>query len=210
MVIDDLGIKFLIITVINRVKMLKGLLKIILICVLLSSCGYCKEVNLLDQEKKIDIALNIIKENGFKADIAVLQGENYTHKQVKIIFKDLTEIDFSYAKFYAITATDNYGDLFILINNNLHNSNSKCLACLILHELTHCKKNIPDSLDEEITAHQKETMLYIKLLEEDESLQFNSDRLTQRLIKLKRLYDSTLKAYISNNTAYVNYLKIKE
>jgi hypothetical protein len=166
--------------------------------------------NTTDQQK-IDSAIQIIKEHGYTKNIAILQGDNYTNKPVKIIFKDLSEVNFSYAKFYAITATTDNGDLYILINNDLRNSDPKALACLILHESTHANKNIPDSVGEETLAHQKETMLYIQLLDEDESLQQNTnDRLIVRLNRLKSIYDDSVKAYIGNNTSYVNYLKIKE
>lgn len=173
----------------------------------LQSLAWCKSAD----NEKINSAVEIIKQYGFAKSIAVLQGDNYTHKPVKIIFKDLSDIDFSYSKFYAITSIDNYGDLYILINNDLQNSDVKALACLILHESNHCKKNMADSINEEITAHQQETMLYNQLLEDDNSLQGKTDdRLIARLNRLKKIYDDAVKTYIGSNTSYVNYLKIKE
>lgn len=187
-------------------------LKIIfcIICIFQSSVAFSKEVYSSDQQK-INSAVAIIKSYGFEKNIAILQGDNYTHKSVSIIFKDLSEVNFSYNKFYAITATENNGDLFILINNNLRNSDAKALACLILHESNHCKKNVADSVDEEAVAHTQETMLYIRILEDDATLPSKTDdRLVVRLNKLKKIYDDAIKAYITSNTSYVNYLKVKE
>lgn len=174
------------------------------------SIAFCKEVYSPDQQK-INSAIEIIKSYGFEKNIAILQGDNYTKKPISIIFKDLSEVNFSYSKFYAITAIENNGDLFILINNNLRNSDVKALACLILHESNHCKQDKADSVDEEAIAHTLETMLYIRILSDNEELQYKTDdRLVIRLNKLKKIYDDAIKAYINSNTNYVNYLKVKE
>lgn len=159
-------------------------------------------------QQKINSAIEIIKDYGYKENIAILEGDNYTKKPVKIIFKDLSEVDFSYAKFYAISATDDYGDLYILIDNDLRYSDTKALACLILHESTHCKENKADTVSEEMYAHTQEVMLYSRILNGDGSLQNRTgDRLVVRLNKLKKIYDDAIRAYITNNTNYVNYLK---
>lgn len=163
------------------------------------------------EQQKIDSAVEVIKSYGFDKNIAILQGDNYTQKPVSIIFKNLADVDFAYAKFYAITATDDKGDLYILLNDNLRNSDTKALACLILHESNHCKKNIADSVSEELMAHTQEFMLYERILDDNENLQYKTDdRLVVRLNKLKKIYDDAVKAYITNNSSYVNYLKIKE
>lgn len=158
---------------------------------------------------KINSAVEVIKTYGFDKNIAILQGENYTHKSVKIIFKDLSEVDFSYKTFYAISANDDStGDLYILINSDLASSDVKALACLILHESNHCKKNAADSVNEEMVAHTQEVMLYTRILEDDTTLKDKTDdRLVVRLNKLKKIYDDAIKAYITGNTSYVNYLK---
>lgn len=176
----------------------------------LKTFAFCQETFKTDQQK-IDSSIEIIKSYGFNKNIATLQGDNYTKKPVSIIFKNLADVDFAYAKFYAITANDDKGDLYILLNDNLRNSDVKALACLILHESNHCKKNVPDSVSEELMAHTQEVMLYIRILSDDENLQYKAeDRLIVRLNKLKKIYDDAIKAYITNNSNYVNYLKIKE
>lgn len=186
-------------------------LKIILciVCIFQNSMALCKELN--PEQQRINSAIEIIKQYGFEKNIDALNGDNYTHMPVTIIFKDLSEVDFSYSKFYAITATDDSGNLFILINSDLRNSNVKALACLILHESNHCRKNIPDSLNEEMTAHTQEVMLYTRILDDDLTLESKTDdRLVVRLNKLKKIYDDAIKAYIANNTNYVNHLKIRD
>lgn len=189
--------------------MLKTVCKIVFISILLSSATFCKELS--TDQQKIDSAIEIIKKYGYEKNIAILQGANYTHKPVTIMFKDLSEVNFSYAKFCGITATDNNGDLYILINQDLRNSDPKALACLVLHESTHSQNNISDSLEEETIAHQRETILYIRLLEDDESLQYKTnDRLITKLNRLKKLYDEAVMSYLSNNENYVKYLHLKK
>jgi hypothetical protein len=162
-------------------------------------------------QQKIEAAIEIIKNYGYKENVATLKGKNYTYKPVKIIFKDLTEINFAYSKFFAVTVTNDDGDLYILINNNLQNSDVRVLACLILHESNHCKENSLDSVTEEVNAHEQETALYLHLLEDDRNLQYKvEDRLIIRENRLKKIFDDALMSYISSNTSYVNYLKIKE
>lgn len=161
-------------------------------------------------QQKINSAVEILKSYGYQKNVDILDGQNYTKKPVSIVFKNLADVDFSYAKFYAITATDNDGDLYILINDDLKNSDARAIACLILHESNHCKINGSDSLAEEMTAHTQEITLYIRVLAEDESLKDKvNDRLVLRLNKLKKVYDDAIRAYITNNTSYVNYLKIQ-
>lgn len=189
--------------------MLNNFFKIILICLFLSSVALCKELN--SDEQKINSAMEIIKQYGYEKNIAILQGDNYTHKSVKIIFYDLSLIDMSYSRHYAITSTDDREDLYILINENLRTSDIKALACLIVHESNHCKDNKPDSVSQEMFAHTQETMLYMRLLLDDENLQsLENDRLINRLNKLKKIYDNAIRNYISSNTTYIKHLKIKE
>lgn len=186
--------------------MLNNLFKIILICLFLSSVALCKELG--SDEQKINSAIEILKSYGYNESITIIEGGNYTKKPVRIIFKDLSELNFSYAKHYAITANDSNGDLYILINKDLKYSSVKALACLILHEVNHCKYNKPDSLSEEIFAHTQETMLYMRLLADDETLQNKeNDRLITRLNKLKKIYDDAIRLYLGNNSTYVNFLK---
>lgn len=186
--------------------MLNNLFKIIIIFIFLSSVALCKDFN--SDEQKINSALNILKQYGYEKNLEILNGNNYTNKPVKIIFKDLSEINFSYTKFYAISANDNSGDLYILINSDLKNSDVKALACLILHESTHCKENKADSVNQEMYAHTQEVMLYNRILENDENLATKTnDRLVIRLNRLKQIYDDAIRAYITSNTSYVNYLK---
>ena len=178
-------------------------------CLFANSLAFGKEFS--SDEQKINSAIEVLKNYGYEKNIAILQRGNYTKKPISIIFKDLSEIDFSYSKFYAITATDNSGNLFILINNDLRNSDTKALACLILHESNHCKQNVADSLNEEMIAHTQEVILYIRLLSDDENLQNNAnDRLISRLNKLKKVYDEAIKTYLVSNEHYVNYIKVKE
>lgn len=117
-------------------KTLKIIFCMIFICQ--NSIVFCKELN--SNQSKINEALGILKEYGYEKNLEILNGNNYTHKPVQIIFKDLSEVNFSYSKFYAISANDSStGELYILINSDLINSDVRSLACLILHESHHCQ-----------------------------------------------------------------------
>lgn len=189
--------------------MIKIRILLCIFCLFINSFAFCKEAD--SEQQKINSAIEVLKNYGYEKNVAILQGDNYTHKPVSIIFKDLSEVDFSYSKFYAITANDDNGNLFILINKDLRNSDAKALACLILHESNHCRQNVADSLNEEMIAHTQEVTLYIRLLSDDENLQNNTnDRLILRLNKLKKVYDEAIKTYLVSNEHYVNYLKMKE
>jgi hypothetical protein len=190
----------------SLIKKINKLILCIVCITQLHSVAWC---NPADQQ--IDAAVLIIKKYGYNRNIEALEGNNYTHKPVKIIFKDLTELDFTYSKHYAVSATDNNGNLYILINDNLKNSDVRLLACLILHESCHMGQG-KDSVSEEVQAHAAEEALYRAiLLNEDKNLQFQTvDRLVIRENHLKEIVDNSIKAYISGNTTYVNYLKIKE
>lgn len=189
--------------------MLNNLFKVIIIFIFLSSVVLCKELD--TDQQKIDSAIQIIKQKSiFNSNIEILQGKNYTHKPVKLLFKDLSEIDFSFSKHYAITATDEHGDLYILINNSLKGCDVRVLACLILHESNHCKENKPDSVAEEILSHEQEFFLYTSLLNEDVTLKdLINDRLVVRENRLKKLFDDAIQNYLSGNETYVNYLHLK-
>ena len=192
---------------INLSKLILCALSIFLIQV--NSVVSGKEVTDVDQQK-INLAVDVLKNYANNKAISILEGNNYTKKPVTIIFKDLSEVNFSYSKFYAVTATDSDGNLYILINKNLRNSDERALACLIAHESMHCRKNVFDSVDEEIAAHMQEVMLYIKILSDNENLKDKTDDvLVNRLNKLKKIYDDAMKAYITSNSNYVNYLKTK-
>ncbi len=57
-------------------------------------------------QQKISSAVDILKIYGYQKNVDILDGRNYTKKPVSIVFKNLTDVDFSYTKFYAITAVN--------------------------------------------------------------------------------------------------------
>ena len=163
----------------------------------------------ITDEEIITSAVSVLNVYGYQKNIDILNGNNYTNRKVRIEFKDLSELDYSYRNFFAITANDDCGNLYILINKNLRNSDEKALACLILHESIHCKNNLKDSFEEEIFAHSQEVILYNKILQDDKGIGHKTeDILIKRLNKLKSLYENnSLNSYIMGNANYINYLQ---
>ena len=131
---------------------------------------------------------------------------NLTKTKSKIMFYDLTLIDFSYGKHFAVASTDEYGDNYILINSNFRNSNPEAVACLIAHESMH---TLPQAtLAEETLATTTEARYWLKL----KPTKVKKDRLTDRLNNLERLViassqnNNLIAQKISQNTFYQKQL----
>ncbi len=110
--------------------------------------------------------------------------ENLDEKSVKIIFYDLTMIDFNYSKDYAITSVDTMGNRYILLNSRYQNSPKEAIACLIAHESFH--KLNKATFKEEVQCTQKEAEYWHKLKNQVTSSVTND--LTNRLNRLENLY----------------------
>lgn len=80
--------------------------------------------------------------------------ENLQENSVKIIFYDLSLINYSYRNHYAVNSVDNWGERYILINSKYRNASKEEIACLIAHESFHKAKRA--TFEEETLATQKE------------------------------------------------------
>lgn len=104
----------------------------------------------------------------------------------KIIFYDLTMIDYSYANLYAIATTDEYGENFILINSKYQNSPKEAIACLIAHESVHV---LPQAtFEEEVKATTIEAQTWLKV---GNNISNSNDKLVQREIRLANTYKAS-------------------
>src|SRR5574344_2392585 len=80
---------------------------------------------------------------------------------IKIMFYDLSLIDFSYAKHYAVSSTDENGNNFILINERYQGAPKEAIASLIAHESVHV---LPvATMQEEIQATTVEARTWLML-----------------------------------------------
>ena len=178
-----------------------------LICVMLccANLAYAWNVRYFSQDEDIRAALKLLDRIG--ADEVF---ENLQENSVKIIFYDLSMINFSYHKHYAISSVDNWGCRYILINSKFRNASKEELACLIAHESFHKSKRA--TVSEETLATQKEAY-YWSILKVPGKI-YKESPLTNRLDRLAYLYnDSTadnnlIERRIQNSKFYQNQLAV--
>lgn len=184
---------------------------LIVTCLLINTSAFAKEIKANDK-KTIRAAISILRHYGYKENIAILKGKNYTQKPIGIVFKDLSTVNSSYKESYAVTVKNvKTGDLSIYISDDLKNSDVRAIACLLLHESVHCKSNNSNSVEEEMEAHTQEVMLYRRMLKDDSALENKkNDRLISKLNYFKGLYDIPIRIYVEKNPLYTDLLKIKE
>ena len=113
--------------------------------------------------------------------------ENLQENSVKIIFYDLSLINFTYCNHHAINSVDNWGDRYILINSKHRRASKEEIACLIAHESFHKGKRA--TLSEETIATRKEAYYWAKL--KVPGKQYGATGLAMRLDKLAYLYSES-------------------
>lgn len=157
-------------------------------------------------DDKIISALEVLQNYGIKDVFSRLDEHS-----VKIIFYDLSLIDFSYAKHYAISSTNENGENYILINNKYEYSPKEAVACLIAHESVHELSRA--TLDEEVKATKKEALTWIKLRNSAGAIK--SDDLVERENNLASLYLASspgldlIRKKIAGNSFYQQQLAMK-
>ncbi len=127
-------------------RMLSTLLCMMLFC---STCAYSWNIRSFSQDEDIRDALRLLENIGAEEVF-----DNLQENSVKIIFYDLSLINFSYRNHYAINSVNNWGERYILINSKYKNASREEIACLIAHESFH--KSNKATLAEETLATQKE------------------------------------------------------
>lgn len=137
-------------------------------------------VSKYSDDYKVQAALTVLENIGSN-DVFTRLDKN----QVKIMFYDLTMIDYSYANHYAVASTDENGENFILINSKFQNSPKEAIACLIAHESVHV---LPQAtMAEEIQATTVEAQTWLKVRA---NVTDTNDKLVQREIKLADNYEA--------------------
>lgn len=160
-------------------RMLSTLLCMMLFC---STCAYSWNIKNFSQDEDIRDALRLLENIGAEEVF-----ENLQENSVKIIFYDLSLINYSYRNHYAVNSVDNWGERYILINSKYKNSSTEEIACLIAHESFH--KASKATLAEETLATQKEAY-YWSILKVPGKFYPNSS-LANRLNNLVCLYNDS-------------------
>lgn len=180
-----------------------------IICVVMfcSNMAFAWNVRSFSDDYDIQSALKLLKQIG--ADEVF---ENLQENSVKIIFYDLSMINFSYSKHFAINSVDSWGDRYILINSKFRNASREELACLIAHESFH--KGKVATMSEETLATRKEAY-YWSILKVP-GKRYTQSSLTNRLNKLASLYEESTEANnlieqrIQNSKFYQEQLAVRE
>ena len=137
-------------------------------------------VSKYSDDYKVQAALTVLENIGSN-DVFTRLDKN----QVKIMFYDLTMIDYSYANHYAVASTDENGENFILINSKFQNSPKEAIACLIAHESVHV---LPQAtMAEEVQATTVEAQTWLKVRA---NVTNTNDKLVQREMKLADNYEA--------------------
>lgn len=152
-------------------------------------------VSKYSDDYKVQAALTVLENIGSN-DVFTRLDKN----QVKIMFYDLTMIDYSYANHYAVASTDENGENFILINSKFQNSPKEAIACLIAHESVHV---LPQAtMAEEIQATTVEAQTWLKVRA---NVTDTNDKLVQREMKLADNYEADnnrIAQVIASNSFY--------
>src|SRR5574344_2132388 len=175
---------------------------IILMCLALPANA--TNMNKYSDNGKIISALNVLENINETEVFTRLDKGN-----VKIMFYDLSLIDYSYAKHFAVSSTDENGNNVILINERYQGAPKEAIASLIAHESVHV---LPQAtLNEEVQATTKEVQTWLKL-KDNVSSSYENNELVKRENQLALMYKSStannniIKNSIENNSFYKQQL----
>ena len=166
--------------------MKRVLLYIFVIFMFLSLPVQAANMNKYTDNGKISAALNELE----SINATDVFNRLNTHK-VRIMFYDLSLMDYSYANDYAVSSTDDNGNNYILINEKFQSAPKEAIASLIAHESVHV---LPQAtLDEEVRATTKEAQTWLQLRNRV-SDNASSNGLVKRENKLALMYQTSTKA----------------
>lgn len=188
--------------------MLKRVLVLIAcLFVLSSSCVSAMNVKSFSDDYKIVKALEMLDDIGAREVF-----DNLQENSVKIIFYDLSQINFTYCNHFAMNTTDNWGNRYILINSKFRKAPTEQIACLIAHES--CHKGKVATLAEETRATRTEAK-YWQVLKQ-RNVAYADTELTNRLNSLANLENVStvdhdyIQDKISNSGFYKEQLVLRE
>lgn len=144
---------------------------------------------LVSREAKILKALSVLEGTSEEYVLDVVRGDNLSGMPINIQFTRLGEIAQQYKSFHAVTYTDEYGRINMLIDARHQEAIPEALACLIVHESIH--QDNQSSIEEEIYAWTKEATTWHFLKQANPTLlskEGNECSLIKRLDTLEKLY----------------------
>lgn len=115
----------------------------------------------ISNEQIFHVALDMLKDTSGEFSRKALLGYNVTQMPVKIMFKDLSEINEAYASFDAI-GWKKKGRLYVYINPKHEYAPPGAIAALLAHEAIH--QDEYNSLSEETYAWTMEAVVWTEML----------------------------------------------
>lgn len=171
--------------------------------------GIKDEYKTVGKDEVFYVALDMLKGTKGEFSREAVLGNNLTGKPVKVEFKDLGQINKTYATYDAL-GWKKGSRLYIYINQTHSNSPAIALAALLSHEALH--QDEYNSLSEETYAWTMEAAVYTDLLRlnPDYKISMNTDALVQRENTLSSLYirggytNRYVKKTVYSNAGYQN------
>ncbi len=140
----------------------------------------------ISDEQIFHVALDMLKDTSGEFSRKALLGYNVTQKPVKVMFKDLSEINEAYSTFDAV-GWKKRGRLYVYINPKHEYAPPGALAALLAHEALH--QDEYNSLSEETYAWTMEAIVWTEILKQyPESNNLESALVTRENI-LKQLLE---------------------
>lgn len=115
----------------------------------------------ISNEQIFHVALDMLKDTSGEFSRKALLGYNVTQRPVKVMFKDLSEINEAYSSFDAI-GWKKKGRLYVYINPKHEYAPPGALAALLAHEALH--QDEYNSLSEETYAWTMEAVVWCEIL----------------------------------------------
>ncbi len=115
----------------------------------------------VSNEQIFHVALDMLKDTSGEFSRKALLGYNVTQMPVKVMFKDLSEINEAYASFDAV-GWKKKGRLYVYINPKHEYAPPGALAALLAHEALH--QDEYNSLSEETYAWTMEAIVWTEIL----------------------------------------------
>lgn len=166
-----------------------------------------EEYKKISNDEVIYVALDMMK--GTTADFSrrAIMGYNLTQNPIKISFKNLSEINESYASFDAV-GWKKKNKLFIYINPKHENAPPAALAALLAHEALH--QDEYNSLSEETYAWTMEATVWTEMLKKYpesnnlESALVSRENILKQLLEKGGYTNKYIKKTVYSNPGYKN------
>ena len=156
----------------------------------------------ISNEQIFHVALDMLKDTSGEFSRKALLGYNLTQRPVKVMFKDLSEINEAYSTFDAI-GWKKKGKLYVYINPKHEYAPPGALAALLAHEALH--QDEYNSLSEETYAWTMEAVVWTEILKRfPESNNLESSLVTRENVLKQLLEKGNYTNKYIKKTVYAN------